>query len=91
MYKVILSKKYKKSLNKIEKSSRYKISDIDKIIKLISNGEQLDKQYKDHKLKGKFLGLRECHIKPDLLLIYQIENDKLILLLINIGSHSELF
>ncbi|ECC1461956.1 type II toxin-antitoxin system YafQ family toxin, partial [Campylobacter coli] len=51
----------------------------------------LERKYKDHKLKGEFKELRECHVKPDLLLIYQKQDDKLILTCINIGSHSELF
>ena len=91
MYEVLLSSKYKKSLKKIKRSGKYSISEIDKIIKIISFGENSDKKYKDHALKGKMKYLRECHIKGDLLLIYQIKNNKLILLLINIDSHSELF
>ncbi|MBX2670484.1 type II toxin-antitoxin system YafQ family toxin, partial [Campylobacter jejuni] len=42
-------------------------------------------------LKGNYIGFRECHIQQDLLLVYQKQDDKLILYLLRIGSHSELF
>lgn len=72
-----------------------------KIINKLLNDEILEPKYKDHKLIGKYEGFRECHIKPDLLLIYkkdangsyslQKENKALILVCIAIGSHSDLF
>ena len=46
---------------------------------------------KDHKLVNNYDGVRECHITPDWLLIYEIVEDKLILILLASGSHSELF
>ena len=49
----------------------------------------LIEKYKDHQLIGKMKDFRECHIKPDLLLIYMIEDNTL--KLVDIGSHSELF
>ena len=53
------------------------------------NDEELEEKYRDHNLKGKFDGYRECHIKPDLLLVYRIKDDALEL--VDIGSHSDLF
>ncbi len=61
---------------------------VDVVFKLL-NGIELDYKYKDHQLKGALKDYRECHIKPDLLLMYAIVDD--ILELVNIGSHSELF
>ena len=52
---------------------------------------KLESKHKNHELKGKLQGIRECHIKPDLLLLYQIDEENKTLFLINIGSHSELF
>ena len=49
------------------------------------------KKYNDHKLKGNYKDYRECHIKPDLLLIYKKKEEVLILTCIDLGSHSELF
>ena len=91
MYTVLLSHKYKKSLKKIKKSGKYNISDIEDIVSIISSGKKLDTKYQDHNLNGKMSDYRECHIKPDLLLVYQIKKDKLILLLVNISKHSNLF
>ncbi|MED9485237.1 type II toxin-antitoxin system YafQ family toxin [Escherichia marmotae] len=61
------------------------------IVNKLANDETLEPKYKDHALKGDFIGFRECHLKPDLLLIYQKQDDKLILYCLDIGSHSELF
>ena len=61
------------------------------IIEKLSNGEVLEQKYNDHKLKGNYSEYIECHIKPDLLLIYQRQEKILILTCISVGSHSELF
>ncbi|WP_330848430.1 type II toxin-antitoxin system YafQ family toxin [Aliarcobacter butzleri] len=57
----------------------------------LANNETLEEKYKDHKLIGDYLGCRECHVKPDLLLIYRIDNQVLELALVRIGNHSDLF
>jgi mRNA interferase YafQ len=62
---------------------------IDVLYKLM-NDEVLPKKYKDHALVGNWSGYRECHIKPDLLLIYSLKNNDT-LELVRLGSHSELF
>ena len=61
------------------------------IVKKISNEEPLDEKFCDHPLKGEWLGFRECHIKPNWLLIYFIDKGELILTLSRTGSHSDLF
>ena len=61
---------------------------VDVLFKLL-NGIELEKKYKDHQLKGNMKEFRECHIKPDLLLMYGIIDD--VLELVNIGSHNEIF
>lgn len=60
-------------------------------VKLLAKGETLPEGYKDHGLKGEYLGCRECHIQPDWLLIYEADGDSLYLYLIRTGSHSDLF
>ena len=67
-----------------------KISLLDEVIALLSKGEELPEKYRDHALIGNWLGHRECHILPDWLLIYRIENDVLVLTLSRTGSHSDL-
>jgi mRNA interferase YafQ len=64
---------------------------LDNIIRTLSRGEQLPAQYKDHPLSGEWSGHRECHILPDWLLVYRIENDVLILTLVRTGTHSDIF
>ncbi len=58
-------------------------------IEILASGNHLDTHYKDHKLTGNWVGRRECHIKPDWLLIYRI--DKNTLILERTGTHSDLF
>nr|WP_276149106.1 type II toxin-antitoxin system YafQ family toxin [Campylobacter jejuni] len=87
-YEIRVLKEYKKNYKKLTLKEK---DSVDEIVYRLSNNETLERKYKDHKLKGEFKELRECHVKPDLLLIYQKQDDKLILTCINIGSHSELF
>jgi mRNA interferase YafQ len=63
------------------------------IIDKLSIKEELDPKYRNHKLIDNkyYKDCFECHIKPDWLLVYQYIDDKLLLLLINTGSHSEIF
>ena len=61
------------------------------VVDLLVEGKPLPPKYKDHPLKGNFIGFRECHVEPDWLLIYKIQNDVLILTLVTTGTHSELF
>lgn len=87
-YEIRVLKEYKKNYKRLTLKEK---DLVDEIVYRLSNNETLERKYKDHKLKGEFKELRECHVKPDLLLIYQKQDDKLILTCINIGSHSELF
>lgn len=64
---------------------------LDEIIRALSRGEMLPEKNKDRELTGDWAGHRECHIQPDWLLIYRIENDILVLTLSRTGSHSDLF
>ncbi len=77
MYSAFYTKRFSKSLKKIEKAGFYDINIIRDFIKLLSSGKKLDSKYRDHKLTGDYEGYRECHIKPDLLLIYQIKDKEL--------------
>ena len=61
------------------------------VINEIANGRTLAQKYNDHALKGSFEGFRECHVEPDWLLIYIIENDILTLTLTRTGTHADLF
>ncbi len=88
MYQIFRTKSFKKDYKKLKNNEKELLKDV--IVKL-AKGEALEEKYKDHKLIGDYLGCRECHIKPDLLLIYRYNNDILELALVRVGSHSELF
>lgn len=89
-YELVLSGRFKKSL-KIAKKRGLNISLLDAIVDKLLQGIPLDKKYKDHPLKGKWDGFRECHVQPDWLLIYLIEDDILTLTLVDTGTHTDLF
>ena len=63
---------------------------LDEIIRALSRGEELPEKNKDHELTGDWVRHRECHIQPDWLLIYRIEDDVLVLTLACTGTHSAL-
>lgn len=91
-YKINITSKFKKDYRKISKQGK----DINKLITVLeklANGKKLDQVYKDHALMNDRLykNCRECHIEPDWLLVYKLNNNKLVLLLIATGSHSDLF
>ncbi len=82
------TKKFKRSFKKLRLKDSDEAIYIDVVSKLL-NGSPLDKKYKDHFLKGNPEQYKECHLKPDLLLIYRVYKDEV--QLIDIGAHSDLF
>lgn len=68
-----------------------KVSILERIITTLAMGEALPEKHKDHALSGDWDGYRECHILPDWLLIYRIEDNVLVLTLARNGTHSDLF
>lgn len=89
-YDIEFTGSFKKDIKRAKKQNK----DIDKLFKVIeniANGEKLDEKYRDHALKGKYEGSRECHVEPDWLLIYEIYDNILMLMLYRVGSHSDLF
>ena len=90
MCSIQFTNQFKKDLKLAKKQGK----DLDKlfeVINILANGEKLDTKFKDHDLSGSYEGTRECHIEPDWLLIYEIDNNALILMLYRLGTHSELF
>ncbi len=70
----------------------YDSRELEKVISLIVAEKRLPKEYRDHALKGgKYKGCRECHITPDWLLVYEINEKELILYLTRTGTHSDIF
>ncbi len=89
-YTVKFTSAYKKSY-KLMKKRGLDLSLLNEVVERLANGEKLAEKYHDHELSGEYTGFRECHIKPDWLLIYLLEDDVLTLTLVDTGSHSDLF
>ena len=68
-----------------------KIDLLEDVVAALAMGETLPEKHKDHALSGNWVGHRECHILPDWLLVYRIEDDVLVLTLTRTGTHSDLF
>ena len=68
-----------------------KIELLEEVVALLATGTPLPEKNKDHALSGDWAGHRDCHILPDWLLIYRIEDDVLVLTLARTGTHSDLF
>ena len=64
---------------------------LDEVIMLLRERKPLPAKYEDHPLTGNWVGHRDCHIQPDWLLIYVIDDNALILTATRTGSHSDLF
>ena len=63
---------------------------LENVVSKLANGEALDEKNYDHALSGNWVGHRECHVLPDWLLIYRIDNNVLVLTLTRTGTHSDL-
>ncbi|MDO8514509.1 MAG: type II toxin-antitoxin system YafQ family toxin [bacterium] len=94
MHRVVRTRRFERSFRKLRKSGLLKDilrAEIDATIILLAEGKSLPASYSDHQLTGDLDRYRECHIRSDLLLVYERHDDKLVLVLIDIGSHSYLF
>lgn len=93
MYSIVRTKIFERSYKRLERSGakRQIFTDLENIIDVLASGRPLVSKYHDHKLIGELAGYRECHVRPNLLLIYQINDNILVLVLVDIGFHPQLF
>lgn len=75
---------------KLAKKRGLKMEALAEIVTLLAKGEALPEKNRDHSLSGNWIGHRECHVLPDWLLIYRIEENVLVLTLTRTGTHSDL-
>ena len=87
---IVWTTKFKKDY-KLAIKRHLNIELLDDIIRALSRGETLPEKNKDHELSGNWVGHRECHVQPDWLLVYRIDNDILVLTLARTGTHSDIF
>ena len=92
MREIDYSSQFERDYKREKKSPHNKNLDsiLEELINFLCADVLLPKKFRDHALKGDYLGTRECHVKPDLLLIYY-KTDETLLTLVRLGSHSELF
>lgn len=88
-FSVRQTQRYKKGLKRMMRrgKSREKIVTV---VQMLANGETLPPQYRDHALIGDLLGLRDCHIESDWVLLYYYAGDILVLTLTDTGTHADL-
>ncbi len=93
MYQIRYSRKFAKSYRKLVRGGLKKSTqaEIQETITLIASGKKLPSSYQDHRLHGELGEYRECHVQGDLLLVYKIMDRELMLVMVNIGSHNDLF
>lgn len=87
---IVWTSKFKKDYKTMIKRN-LDINLLDDVIRILARGDELPQKYNDHSLSGDWKGFRECHIAPDWLLIYSIEDNNLVLVLSRTGTHSDLF
>lgn len=90
MLDIVPSNRFKKDL-KLAIKRGYNIKLLEYVVNKLADKQPLELKYKDHLLVGDYGGFRECHITPDWLLVYQIQESELILFLSRTGTHSDLF
>ncbi len=92
MLKIRLQRKFEKDYRQIKKRN-LPTEELWDVVRILQAQEKLPEKYRDHSLTDskEYKNVRECHIRPDWLLIYQVNDEELILLLIRTGTHSDLF
>lgn len=86
---IVVSKKFRNDLKRLRKRN-YDLSKLENVVDRLAKGDRLEQRYHDHNLSGGLSGFRECHIMPDWLLVYRIEGNDLILLLMRTGTHADI-
>lgn len=87
-YTPVRTGQFKKDIQRMQLRGA-KLEQLAEIMTKLGKAETLDPKYHDHPLKGNYAGRRECHIKPDWLLIYKIDGQSIIFE--RSGTHSDLF
>ena len=91
MFFLFRRKQFKKDIKKLIRNPKFDSDKLAVVLSQLMSGEKLAEKYPSHTLGGDFNGCYECHIQPDVLLIYTIDKRESIVYLVRIGSHSDLF
>mgnify|MGYP002774649414 FL=1 len=90
MLDVVLSNRFKKDL-KLAAKRGLDLAELETVVNRLAAQQPLPDKNRDHSLTGDYIGFRECHIRPDWLLVYRIDGEDLVLFLFRTGSHTDLF
>jgi len=90
-YTLKFTSKFKKDYKFLTQKQKVPKEEFAIVFYMLENDIKLPPRYKEHMLKGQYLGCHECHIRPDLLLIWKYYKNELIISMIRTGSHSKLF
>jgi len=90
MYKSITTNRFDKDLSLARRRGR-NLKKIEMAMATLAAGEALLPRHRDHALTGNLANRRECHIEPDWLLIYQIDDDRKAIIFERTGTHPDLF
>lgn len=82
--------RFKKDLKRYQHQTSI-LRELNDVLKLLLAEKPLPEKYRDHSLSGGYVGMRECHVKPDVLLVYWVDLENKKLVVERLGSHSELF
>ena len=89
MKEIVRGRRFKADLKRVARSGRYRVEELLQVVEALAMDRPLESKYRDHALVGEWADFRECHIRPDWLLIYRLEPDRLVL--VRTGSHADLF
>ena len=89
-YRIEYSNTFKRSYKRAQKRG-LPMNELNNVVRTLAEGRMLAAKYRDHALTGQYKSCRECHIQPDWLLIYRIQERLEILDLINTGTHADIF
>lgn len=90
MLDVVLSNRFKKDL-KVAAKRGLDLAELEAVVNRLAAQQPLPDKNRDHTLTGDYIGFRECHIRPDWLLVYRVDGEDLVLFLFRTGSHTDLF
>ena len=91
MLGIVTTKSYRNAFKRMSRSPKFDHARLETVVDTLASGETLSREFLDHRLSGDLTGFRECHVQNDLLLVYRIERERLILVLVELGSHANLF
>ena len=90
MFEVVLSNRFRKDL-KLAAKRGLRLDELNAIVEQLAAGQTLPERNRDHALTGDYIGFRECHIRPDWLLVYRVDGDALELFLFRSPTPGLLF